>query len=255
MALVRYYSDCKLRKNAMKRTIFILLAILMLTPAALRAQENESIYQGWGFGFQLGVGGLLPTSSLGDDLKGCALFTGGLNAEYNRLRLKADVAYGQPSFKNKNPYAVYDSQGRDLQLNATANPTLLGVGVQLGYTVWRQGKVSVTPNVGISWNRLSWDLNKIKYEKDDEGQERPLIDDVIGTHENSFGWLASVDIDFKLHGKITDAPLGEGQAHYSSVVRVSPFVTYAKYSNLIPSVKGVCIGATVSYAGFLRLFH
>ena len=239
----------------MKRTILILLAILTLTPAVLRAQESESIYQGWGFGFQLGVGGIMPTASLADDIKGCALFTGGLNAEYNRLRIKADIAYGQPSFKNNNPYAVYDSQGRDLQLNATANPTLFGVGVQLGYTVWRQGKVSVPPNVGISWNRLSWDLNHIKYEKDDEGTERPKIDEVTGTHENNFGWIASVDIDFKLHGKITDAPFGESQAHYSSAVRISPFVTYAKYNHFIPSVKGVCLGATVTYAGLLRLFH
>lgn len=239
----------------MKRTILILLAILIMTPAALRAQETENVYQSWGFGFQLGAGGILPTGSLADDLKGCVLFTGGLNAEYNRLRLKADVAYGQPSFKNNNPYAVYDSQGRDLQLNATANPTLLGLDLQLGYTVWRQGRVSVTPNVGISWNRLSWDLNTIKYENDPEGQERPSIDVVTGTHENSVGWLASVDIDFKLHGKITDSPFTSGQAHYISAVRVSPFVTYAKYSNLVPSVKGLCIGATVSYTGFLRHFQ
>ena len=85
----------------MKRTILILLAILTMTPVALRAQENESLSHGWGFGFQVGVGGMLPTGSLSDDFKGCALFTGGLNAEYNLLRFKADVAYGQPSFKNE----------------------------------------------------------------------------------------------------------------------------------------------------------
>ena len=242
----------------MKRTFLILLALLTLAPAALRAQESEQLYHGWGFGFQLGFGGVLPTGSLSDDLKGCALFTGGLNAEYNRLRLKADVAYGQPSFKNENPYAIFDSQGRNLQLNATANPTLLGVGLQVGYTVWSQGRLSVTPNVGMNWNRLSWDLNDIKWEKDEEnpqGEEMPSIENVTGTHENSLGWIASVDIDFKLNGKITDSPIGDGQAHYSSSVRLSPFVTYAKYSNLVPSVKGVCIGATVSYAGLLRLFQ
>ena len=237
----------------MKRTFLILLAILTLTPAALRGQESESSYQSWGFGFQVGVGGMLPTGSLSDDFKGCALFTGGINMEYNRLRLKADVAYGQPSFKNDNPYAVIDGQGRNLQLNATANPTLIGVGLQLGYTVFRQGKLSITPNVGVAWNRLSWDINHIKYEKDDEGQERPLIDDVTGNHESGFSWIASVDFDIRLHGKLVDFPFGDDrQGHYCSSLRISPFVTHAKFNRFDPSVKGCCVGVTVSYAGLLR---
>ena len=237
----------------MKRTILILLAILAMAPAALRAQDDGSLYNGWGVGFQVGVGGMLPTGSLSDDLKGCALFTGGLNAEVNRLRFKADVAYGQPSFKNANPYHVLDDTGRDLQLNATANPTLLGVGLQAGYTVWRQGKVSVTPMVGVNWSRLSWDLNHIKYEKDDEDKERPVIDDVTGTHESGFAFMASVDVDIKLHGKLVDYPLGgDRQAHYTSSLSISPFVTHAKFDNFNPSVKGCCIGLTVSYAGLLR---
>ena len=238
----------------MKRTFLILFAILTLAPAALRAQDPLLLYDGWGFGFQVGVGGLVPTGSLSDDFKSCALFTGGLNAENNRLRIKADVAYGQPSFKNENPYAVYDDEShRDLQLNATANPTLLGMGLQAGYTVWRQGKVSVTPMVGVNWNRLSWDINHIKYESDDEGEVRPMIDDVTGAHENTFGWMASVDIDIRLHGKVVDFPIGENrQGHYISSLRISPFVTHAKFSNFNPSVKGCCVGVTVSYAGLLH---
>ena len=240
-----------------RRTVFlILLAILALAPSALSAQEGESLFQGWGLGFELGAGGIVPTGSLSDDLKGCALFTGGLNAGYRRLRLKANVAYGQPSFKNVNPYAVVDDSKRNLQLNATANPTLLGLGLQLGCTVFRQGRVSVTPLVGMSWNRMSWDLNNIKYEADDKGEERPVIDNVVSTHVSSFGWMASIDIDFKLHGKIVDNPFGsDSQAHYLSSVRLSPFVTYAKYSRLNPAVKGTCFGATITYAGFLRLFN
>ena len=224
-----------------------------MTPVAPRAQESESFSHGWGFGFQVGVGGMLPTGSLSDDLKGCALFTGGLNVEYNLLRFKADVAYGQPSFKNENPYAVLDDQGRNLQLNATANPTLLGTGLQLGYTIWRQGKVSVTPNVGVNWNRLSWDINHIKYEKDTDGTERPMIDNVTGDHVNNFSWMASVDIDIKLHGKVVDYPSSEDrQGHYVSSLRISPFVTHAKFNSFNPSVKGCCVGLTVSYAGLLR---
>lgn len=237
----------------MKRTILILLALLMLAPAGLRAQESVTALPSWGFGFHAGVGGMVPTGSLADDLKGCALFAGGLDVYHNRLRLKLDVSYSQPSFKNVNPYAVYDEQGRNVQLNATANPTLLGFTAQLGCTVWEQGRVSLTPMVGFTASRLSWDINTIKYEKDDEGIERPLIDDVTGTHENCFGWTASVDVDIKLHGKLVDFPAGdERQARYISSLRVSPFVTYAKLGNLNPSVKGCCVGVTVSYAGLFR---
>ncbi|MBQ9555982.1 MAG: hypothetical protein IJV05_07140 [Muribaculaceae bacterium] len=239
----------------MKRTILIILAILTLIPAALRAQGSESLYNGWGLGFEVGLGGMAPTSSLGDNIKACALFTGGLNAEVNRFRFKADVAYGQPSFKNKNPYAIIDDQGRDAQLNATANPTLVGLTFQLGYTAWRRGKVSVTPMLGLSWNHLSWELNDIKYQKDDEGIERPVIDNVTATGKSSVGWMASVDIDIRLHGKLVDSPLGgdDQQGHYTSSVRISPFVTHARCSGFIPEARGVCIGATVTYAGFLRL--
>lgn len=237
----------------MKRTILLILAILVLSPVALCAQETGLLYKPLGVGFQVGVGGLLPTGSLADEFKGCALFTAGVNFDYNRLRFKIDLSYGQPSFKNENPYAVIDEQGRNAQLNATANPSLFGAAFQLGYTVWRQGRLSVTPAVGIAASRLSWDLNHIKYEKDDEGIERPKIDDVTGTHQNNFSWVASVDFDIKLHGKLVDYPAGEGnQAHYTSSVRISPFVTHAKFSDFNPSVKGCCVGVTISYAGLLR---
>ncbi|MBQ1585545.1 MAG: hypothetical protein II078_10815 [Muribaculaceae bacterium] len=224
-----------------------------MSPVALCAQETGLLYKPLGVGFQVGVGGLLPTGSLADEFKGCALFTAGVNFDYNRLRFKIDLSYGQPSFKNENPYAVIDEQGRNAQLNATANPSLFGAAFQLGYTVWRQGRLSVTPAVGIAASRLSWDLNHIKYEKDDEGIERPKIDDVTGTHQNNFSWVASVDFDIKLHGKLVDYPAGDGnQAHYTSSVRISPFVTHAKFSDFNPSVKGCCVGVTISYAGLLR---
>lgn len=234
----------------MKRTILILLAMLTLTPAALRAQETESLYTGWGAGFHIGVGGMVPTGSLDDDLKGCAVFTGGFDLEYQRARLKIDVNYSQPSFKNENPYAIYDENGRNLQMNGSANTTNLGAGFQLGYTVWRQSKVSVTPCVGINFSRLRWDMNTIKWEKDDEGEERPKIDNVTDVHENSTGWTASVDIDIMLGGKFVD--LG-GKSHYVSSVRITPFITHAGYSHLSPAVKGNWIGMTVSYAGLSRL--
>lgn len=237
----------------MKRTFLILLTILMMAPVATSAQETGALYKPLSVGFQVGVGGLLPTGSLADEFKGCALFTAGINLDYNRLRFKIDLSYGQPSFKDDNPYAVIDEQGRNAQLNATANPSLFGTAFQLGYTVWHHGRLSITPVVGFIASRLSWDLNHIKYEKDDEGIERPIIDHVTSTHHNNFSWVAGVDFDIKLHSKLIDYPTGNGnQAHYTSSVRISPFVTHAKFNDFNPSARGCCVGVALSYAGLLR---
>ena len=234
----------------MKRTFFTLLTLLSLLPAlSCAAQGSESLYSGWGGGFQVGVGGMVPTGSLADDLKGCALFTGGLTLEYSRARLKIDLMYSQPSFKNENPYGKYDDQGRNLQLNGTASATSFGAGCQLGYTVWRSGKVSVSPCVGVHFNRLNWDVNHIKWEADEMGEMKPQIDDVVDVHENSTGWMASVDFDFRLKGKYVDVG---GNSHFTSSVRITPFIYHAGYSNLSPSVKGNWLGVTVNYAGLFR---
>jgi len=227
------------------------MVLALVCPTTLSAQDNEQT--AWGYGFQVGVGGMLPTSSLGDDFKGCAVFVGGLQGEWHNLRLKADVTYGQPSFKNDNPYAVLDVQGRDAQLNGTASATLLGGAVQLGYTVLRAGKVSVTPCAGVFFNRVSWDLNDISWEKDDNGVEQPVISDVTDVHENSVSWMASVDVDIRLHSRFIDAPLGSGTARYNSSLRISPFIAHASYSNLSPAVKGNFIGVTVSYSGLVQM--
>ena len=163
-----------------------------MTPVTLRAQSDESLYRPLGVGFHVGVGGMMPTGSLSDDFKGLVLFGAGINVDYNRARAKIDFSFGQPSFKNQNLYAVYDEQGRDLQLNATANPTLFGISFQLGYTVLKFGRLSVTPTVGVTSSNLSWDINYIKYEKDEDGIEKPVINDVTASHENKFSWTASV---------------------------------------------------------------
>ncbi len=232
----------------MKRTILILLALLTLIPAVLHAQQNTFSLPSFGIGFHVGVGGMVPTGSLADELKGTALFNGGLDVESHRLKFRADISYAQPSLKKKNPYDVYDDQGRDLQLNATSNPTLLCFSGQVGYSVWRQGKVSVSPMVGFTESLLSWNLNDIKYEKDDDGEERPLIENVTSKRKSRFGWTVSVDVDIKLHGKLVDFPsVNDRQSHYTSSLRISPFVNI-----LSSSSGGCCMGLTVSYAGMLH---
>lgn len=233
----------------------IILALLALAPVTLSAQEEvDSLAFGpklpVGIGFQAGVGGMIPTGSLGENLRGGGLFTLGANLYYDRATLKIDGTISQPSFKNENPYAVYDDLGRNLQRNGTASPTLLGLNLQLGYTVWHQGKVSVTPNVGINFNKLMWEINHIKWTRDDQGEERPEIGDVTNAHESSTGWTASVDIDIVLHKKRS---YGNGCWHTtSSSVRLTPFITHYTYADFKPSFKGNYIGLAVSYFGILE---
>lgn len=238
----------------MKQTIWILVAALTMASASLHAQGVDTIgYQykpAVGIGFEAGVGGMVPTGSLGDNLKGGFLFTLGANAYYERFTFKLEGTISQPSFKNENPYAVYDDLGRHLQRNGTASPGLLGLNIQLGYTVWRQGKVSVTPNFGINFNRLMWQMNHIKWTADETGEERPEIDKETDVHESSTGWIASVDIDIELHKKRHYN--NEGYWHTSSSsVRLTPFITHYTYSDFTPSFKGNFIGLTVSYFGIL----
>ena len=238
----------------MKRTILILLAILTVIPVAMRAQDSDTLNLKFrppvGIGFQAGVGGMIPTGSLGDNLKGGFLFTLGTTVFYDRFAFKLEGSIAQPSFKHENPYAVYDDVGRNLQRNGTASPGLLGLNLQLGCTVWKHGRVSVTPYFGINFNKLMWEINHLKWTQDDQGEQRPEIYDVTNAHESSTGWMASVDIDIVLHQKRS---YHEGYWHTtSSSLRLTPFITHYTYADFKPSFKGNFIGLTVSYFGILE---
>jgi len=77
------------------------------------------------------------------------------------------------------------------------------------------------------------------------------VKQVSDVHESKLGWMASIDVDIKLHSKLVDAPFAEGNAHYTSSLRISPFVAHAGYG-LSPAVSGNYVGLTISYAGMLR---
>ena len=238
----------------MKRTFLILLALLTLMSAsALSLKENDSINykpHNGGLAVEVGAGGMFPTGSLGDNLKGGFLFTCGFDFYYNRFAYKLNGSIAAPSFKNENPYAVYDDQGRFTQRNGTGVPGLLGLNIQMGYTVWEQGRVTITPCFGINFNKLMWQMNHIKWTRDDQGEERPEIYDVTNAHESSTGWTASVDIDIVAHQKRYYDNRGFWRTTSLSV-RLTPFITHYTYSDFNPSFKGNSIGLTVSCLGFL----
>ena len=213
---------------------------------------------GFVYGLYAGVGGMFPTGSLTDNFKGCAAFTIGLTAGYNRFRIKADVSYGQPSFNNDTMFNRVDELGRQLQGNAKADATLLCVGTQLGYCVYSGERFAITPNVGGFWTGYSWetqDLNWVRKEDTDE-----FVPKIVGSstsHLRSYNWIASVDFDIKFHTtKSSNMPIitsGRRQS-FTSSVRITPFVARASYHS-VPSVKGYQVGFCVSYCGLARSLH
>lgn len=225
------------------RIIATLLTIvaLSITPAA---QGSD-----WSYGIQAGLTAHATTGSLSDNFKGCVGFTAGFTADYQRLRLKADVTYGQPSFKNPNMYGVLDSQGRDAQINAKSNASHVGLSLQLGYTVARVGRLSITPCAGLYYSRYSWGVNDIEWVKNEDNQD---VFHIIDRHDTSLGrasWMASLDVDVRLHDSYTD--LTGSQKRLRSSLRVTPWVTRLRHKAVVPQVSGMQVGVNLSYSGLL----
>lgn len=232
------------------KTALCLLALLMSLTAWAQNHHVSA-------GFYAGVGAALPTASLHDNFDGCVTFAGGLTAGYQRWRLKADINYGQPSFNRMNMFGLLDSEGRDAQVNAAANASLLGLGVQMGYQVWRQRRLAITPSAGIFWSRYKWDVNDIEWSKNPDGLDVFQVTNTSSTSLSHVGWIVSLDFDIKLHERYTSgAFLGMGdQARYTSSLRLTPWVAHASYDRCTPAVKGCLIGLNVTYAGLLQAIN
>ncbi len=211
------------------------------------------------YGVQAGVGGLFPTGSITDDFSGCVLFSLGLNGGYKRVKLKADIAFGQPSFNNKNIFNVpSDIEGKPGQGNSDSYATYLGIGTTLGYTVLDTKRFAITPNVGGYWSSFGWKVDNYTYENvtTPEGKVE-LARKIVSTEKksiNNFNWIASIDFDIKLHKHVSDKPffLTGQREEFTSALRISPFVARAKYNTPVPPVDGYIVGVTVSYLGLAR---
>lgn len=240
----------------MKRHIFALLfACLLLAPATARAQDSNdrvAISSDFTYGVFAGVGGALPTGSLSDNFKGCVTFVGGLQGGYDQWRLKTAIQYGQPSIKGSNIFSKTDAAGHATEGNAHADPTWLGWSLQLGYQLPVSNRLSVTPNVGVAYTRYNWDIDQLEWSKDEKGEDQYTVTGTRKAHLSHWGIIASVDFDVRLHTTVTNTPfIGSGYKRFTSSIRISPWVTYAKYES-VPSVKGCMIGVSVSYLGLLQ---
>jgi len=210
------------------------------------------------YGAYAGLGYDLPTGKLHDNFGGSAMFHVGLTGGYKNLRLKADVAFGQPSYRNPNIFNVApDEQGRPLQGNNSSSATHFTTTVQLGYTVLNHGRLSITPNVGGYYNRYNWDIANYSWTKDDEGRDVRNITSTEKRNLHNFSFIVSVDFDINLSSRVTNTSL-TGYTHrerWSSSIRITPYVAHSKFSKCDPSVSGMHVGINVSYLGLARLFR
>ena len=241
----------------MMKTIKILLCVCLLVTIApaMPAQDNENYAtpSDFTYGVYGGIGAAFPTGSVSDNFKGSALFQIGLTGAYQNFRLKTDVSFGQPSFKNRNIFDSYDDDGHPAQDNAHADATLLLWSVQAGYRIYHGHRLSITPNVGFVMSRYSWDVNNLKWSKDENGDDQFQVTGVDKARFSNTSWIASIDFDIRLHTTITDKPfLGNGSKRFTSSIRITPFVAGLKHSKSVPSTKGCLVGATVNYLGLLQ---
>lgn len=235
----------------MKKLLTIMCCAMLAMGAWAQDQSDESDLS---LGIQGGVGGFVSTGTLKDNFGGAIDFTAGLTADYKRLRLKADFGYAQPSFKNYNIYDVKDEEGRDAQINNTTKPTQFMLGVQLGYKVWNNKRIAITPAAGMFMNHYSWILNDIEWSKNDKGEDVFKVTESHSTKLNSVSWMASVDVEIKLHEKFTTEPfmLNGRYSRLTSYLRITPWIGHARYNKCVPAVKGNYVGVTLRYAGFMR---
>lgn len=210
------------------------------------------------YGFYAGVGYDRPTGKLYDNFGGSFMFHVGLTGGYNRFRLKADVAFGQPSYRNDNIFDVApDEEGHPLQGNNSSNATHIMATVQLGYTVFNKGRLSITPNVGAIYNRYNWDIANYSWDTDDEGHDVRTITSVEKRNLHNINVVASVDFDINLSSKVTNTSL-TGVTHrerWTSSLRITPWVANSRFNKCMPTVSGMHVGINISYLGLAQLFR
>ncbi len=210
------------------------------------------------YGVVGGVGYDLPTGKLHDNFGGSVMFHLGLTGGYKRLRLKGEVAFGQPSFRNDNIFDVApDEQGRPLQGNNASHPTHIMASLQLGFTVLNHGRLSITPNVGSVYNRYNWEVDNYRWDKDDEGRDVRLTTSVENRNLHNVNFIASIDFDINLSSRVTNTSL-TGLTHrerWTSSLRITPWVAASRFTKCVPEVSGVHVGINISYLGLARLFR
>ena len=243
----------------MKRILILIAALCALSASAQVSdtQKRTPITSDLCYGLYGGVGVISPVGDLSKNFKSGFAFQVGATVGYDKFRVKTELQFAQPSYKNSNifsaPTETHDGKEYPTQVNGSSSASYFAWDVQVGYQVYQAGKLSITPNVGMYYSKYSWNLNNLTWSKNDQsGEWEGSVKSAQDAKLSNVGFIASVDIDYQLFSRITSTPfLGEGQKRFTSYVRISPFVAYAKYKS-VPQVKGCQLGITINYFGLLQ---
>ena len=164
---------------------------------------------------------------------------------YDRAVAKFSAFYGQPKIKRLNIMDIENQQITDKYASLT------NLALTVGYKIVDTRRIAITPMVGGAWNNLRWNVGN--YEWDEEKSE-PLLTSTQSYSITHFSWYATIDIDIKLHSRVTSTSLfgSKKREQVVSSVRISPYITRNVYDEPQPQLRGVQAGFTVAYNVDLR---
>lgn len=218
------------------------------------APPPQSVPSNWGYGAQVGLGGIFPMGDITSTFHGNFTFNAGLIGTYRRLQLQATVAYGQPGFENRNVFSRFDSEGRPAVDVLDDNASFLDITVSLGYCIVRTSRLAITPHAGLFWGKYKWNATDLEWTQNPEtGEYESHVTRTETQKFSDLNWMAGIDFDIRLHTARSRGDFWFGRREQlASSLRITPYVAHAVYNKENPAVKGYYVGFTVSYYGLAR---
>ncbi len=214
----------------------------------------------WIAGWLVGTGCLIPTGDIAEQLNYAWLFNIGLYGGYKHFILKADISYGQPDIKNFGDYK-FNPLGLPLDDGYYHNSTnkytkQLSGSVSIGYQFIDTKRFALTPHIGGGWTNYAWYGATFQKDKDETTQKDAwkTISDATKESFHNFNFMAGIDFDWRFHSTVSDKSsfLNGRREQYTSSIRLTPYVICYKYKTISPQCKGVQVGITLTYSGFIR---
>ena len=214
----------------------------------------------WQIGWFVGTGCFVPFGDISSLLNYAWIFNIGLSGGYKRFILKADISYGQPGIKNYSDFTFnpldISASNKDAQVHSDNEYVKLLLGsISLGYRIIDTKHFALTPHVGGSWTNYSW--YSAEYQKTINSENETLWNQVTETSKKSFhnfNFMFGIDFDWRFHSTVSDKStfLSGKREQYTSSLRLTPYIFCYKYKNLNPVSKGIYLGISLTYSGFLR---
>lgn len=218
------------------------------------AEMPQTVPSNWGYGAQVGLGGIFPTGDISNTFDGNFTFNAGLIGSYRRLQLQATVSYGQPGLNNRNVFNVIDDAGRPLVDVLDNNASFLDFSVSLGYSIVKTQRFAITPHFGMFWGKYKWNATHLEWTQNETtGDYESHVNYTETQKFKDLNWMAGIDFDIKLNMVKSDDDFWFGRREQlTSSIRITPYVAHAVYNKENPAVKGYYVGFTVSYLGIAR---